>query len=314
MIWSLATLFTFVILLCVIMFLAYIRIEHVTKYERALQNAWDDLGHCEDFPDKCESQLTSCSLSPTVELTWDPSQYQVKLSRFCLDLIHLVTQAHDTELQEPLRSTEMKLLDVWSLTETSNTLGVLWYHVATDTLVIAFRSTSTPLEIQHDLQMSQVSYGSYEGSLVHAGFHKLVHTFWNESISPQLEQVQPQRVLFTGHSLGGALALLGGVHYSRYYPEIPTHVYSYGAPRVGNQEFAAYVESLPVHIWRVINECDFITQLPPQVTPNFVNLKNGSPWIYQHVGNVYSFNQNWKSWRTNHFLPIYIEYAGEQAC
>lgn len=55
------------------------------------------------------------------------------------------------------------------------------------------------------------------------------------------------KVIVTGHSLGGAIALLDGVYLSLHLSGISVEVISYGMPRVGNQEFADYVDAnIPV--------------------------------------------------------------------
>jgi predicted lipase len=55
------------------------------------------------------------------------------------------------------------------------------------------------------------------------------------------------KVVVTGHSLGGAIALLDGVYLSLHLSGVSVEVISYGMPRVGNQEFADYVDAnIPV--------------------------------------------------------------------
>ena len=65
------------------------------------------------------------------------------------------------------------------------------------------------------------------------------------------------RVLFTGHSFGGALAtLLASIH-------PPTVLYTFGSPRVGDTDFVAALNAIDSH--RFVDCCDLVTFLPPAI-------------------------------------------------
>jgi hypothetical protein len=70
-------------------------------------------------------------------------------------------------------------------------------------------------------------------------------------------------VTVVGHSLGAALALLDGVFLHLQLPSARVNVVSYGMPRVGNQDFANWVDSnLSGQVAHVNNEEDPIPILP----------------------------------------------------
>ena len=73
------------------------------------------------------------------------------------------------------------------------------------------------------------------GSQVHIGFNTTWHSYI-ESIRTYLRNKNPTRVHCVGHSLGGALAMLNADYFTSL--NIPTSVYTFGAPRVGSQTFA----------------------------------------------------------------------------
>ncbi|MEM1443550.1 MAG: lipase family protein [Verrucomicrobiota bacterium] len=91
-----------------------------------------------------------------------------------------------------------------------------------------------------------------EDAFVHSGFYVFFKRVWPK-IWPVLETL-PRPWVFTGHSLGGALATIAGV-IAR--PEV---VCTFGAPKVGNAEF--YQLLLPESNWRVVNESDLVPRLP----------------------------------------------------
>ncbi|GLC68922.1 hypothetical protein PLESTF_000759300 [Pleodorina starrii] len=73
-------------------------------------------------------------------------------------------------------------------------------------------------------------------------------------------------VLFTGHSLGGALATLGAYElglYKSYAGWIKSiSLYTYGSPRVGNVAFARDFDRLVPNAWRFTNRLDLVPSVP----------------------------------------------------
>lgn len=133
-----------------------------------------------------------------------------------------------------------------------------------ETVVVAFRGTelnslSTFHEIVTDL--NTIPTGFHLGGKVHRGFLKGLHEIRDgkdglkQTISA-LKKENPERPLWiTGHSLGGALAIL-------CFAETPdaAGLYVYGAPRVGDRDFVALTEGRPA--WRVEHSNDPIPMVP----------------------------------------------------
>ncbi len=57
-----------------------------------------------------------------------------------------------------------------------------------------------------------------------------------------------------GHSLGGALAILAAYDIQQAFGFRNLHVYTYGAPRVGNHRFAREYNDTVPNTWTVIND------------------------------------------------------------
>lgn len=98
----------------------------------------------------------------------------------------------------------------------------------------------------------------------HAGFMRALDEIWNPVFAAvQAARKQADRPFWiTGHSLGGALALLAAWRFKRKF--VPVHqVYTYGAPMVGNTETAAVIDrEFGDKIYRYVNQQDPIPMLP----------------------------------------------------
>lgn len=70
------------------------------------------------------------------------------------------------------------------------------------------------------------------------------------------------KVVLTGHSLGGALAVLCALDLHRTFNNID-HLTTFGQPRVGNGNFANYMTNQIANTFRVINYADTVTHAPP---------------------------------------------------
>ena len=68
--------------------------------------------------------------------------------------------------------------------------------------------------------------------------------------------------MVTGHSLGGALAAFASVDIHKNIGVV-NKVYTYGQPRIGNQNMATFMSSVIPNTYRVVNYADIVTHLPP---------------------------------------------------
>jgi predicted lipase len=155
-------------------------------------------------------------------------------------------------------------------------------YVATndDHIVAAFRGTESPTTIdglkdwlltdavnllilpEGDLGTDYTAAGV--GARWHLGFMKALADIWD----PLFEAITAERkksdrpLWLTGHSLGGALAVLAGWRLKRKF--IPVHqIYTFGAPMVGNEETAqAFDRELAGKVFRYVNGPDPIPKLP----------------------------------------------------
>ncbi|WP_405434753.1 lipase family protein [Streptomyces anulatus] len=135
-------------------------------------------------------------------------------------------------------------------------------------IIIAFRGTE-PAQIKDwlsDATTPPVPGPSGTG-YIHHGFGEALESIYPE-VKNSLDEFRDngQSVWFTGHSLGGALAMLAG---ARMYLEAPRlaaeGVYTYGQPRVCDRLLAAACnKGFKDRMYRFVNNNDIVPQLPPE--------------------------------------------------
>ena len=110
---------------------------------------------------------------------------------------------------------------------------------------------------------------------VHSGFKTLFERIW-PLIEPVIADI-PGPFIYTGHSLGAALATMASVQ------KPPVFLYTFGSPRIGN---AAFRDQLvhPNH-FRITNHHDIVTLLPQTVD----QIK---PFDFHHTGQFVYLDEN----------------------
>jgi len=162
-------------------------------------------------------------------------------------------------------------------------------------IIIAFRGSQTDRvkdkieDIQTDIDIAQVPFRGM--GKVHRGFSRALESIWPAVIKilNSFDPKHEKKLWITGHSLGGALAMLtfSALHF-RHQGE-DTHwwaenafLYTFGQPRVGDKTFAAHLSALARRrIYRVVNNKDPVT---------FIPFFKG----YKHVGRRLYINYNGK--------------------
>ncbi|XP_076941413.1 triacylglycerol lipase OBL1-like [Bidens hawaiensis] len=123
----------------------------------------------------------------------------------------------------------------------------------------------------------------------------------------KLDENKNTRFIVTGHSLGGALAVLFPV-ILRFHKEFEllerlAGVYTFGQPRVGDGEFCKSMESLlgVERYFRLIYSNDIVPRIP----------FDDSDFMFKHFGYCYYFNSFYKGQvmkevpNKNYFRPLY---------
>nr|AGV00787.1 lipase [Mucor endophyticus] len=152
----------------------------------------------------------------------------------------------------------------------ADTNGFVLRSDSQKTIHLVFRGTNSIRSAITDLIFDLATYSPVSGAKVHRGFlasyKEVVNTYF-PVVQAQLTAYPSYKVVISGHSLGGAQALLAGMDlYQRDKRLSPSNlsIYTVGCPRVGNPAFAYYVDSTGIPFSRSVNDRDIVPHVPPQ--------------------------------------------------
>ena len=156
----------------------------------------------------------------------------------------------------------------------SNIFGLVAWNAAEKTALVAFRGTQTLDDWIDDVDALAVPYIAVPGAgMVHMGF-QLVYEHVRKNTGQILSGgcQGAQRILVTGHSLGGALAVLAAFDIAKNSGLGKTpEVYTMAGPRTAAPDFAGKFNALIPTCERVVNFMDVVPQVP-------------LPPLFEHVG------------------------------
>ncbi|CAK9162672.1 unnamed protein product [Ilex paraguariensis] len=168
------------------------------------------------------------------------------------------------------------LMDKWS--KDSNWMGFIGVsddnesrRIGRRDIVVAWRGTVSPSEWYNKSSASEQ---------VMKEVKRLVQ-FYNA----RGEEVS---LTITGHSLGGALALLSAYEAASSLPGLHVSIISFGAPRVGNIAFRDELHQMGVKTLHVVAKQDLVPRMPGLVfnesLQKFDDITGTLDWVYTHVG------------------------------
>lgn len=163
-------------------------------------------------------------------------------------------QFEDGGLAEQLDQYGFKILALFDKKDTQVFLAV---RDDPEMVVLAFRGTegNSKADILSDLDLRFVKT---EDGKVHRGF---LTAF--EQVAPEirealkLAQVGDRPIYITGHSLGGALAIIAA---KELESDQVAACYTFGSPKVGDQEFGTDIKP---PVYRLVNSADLVPRVPP---------------------------------------------------
>jgi triacylglycerol lipase len=122
------------------------------------------------------------------------------------------------------------------------------------TTVVAFRGTANFRDWLTDAECVRESH-------VHSGFKRAFDSIAIDLLDALKDVPEEGRIFFTGHSLGGAQAVLASWAFASHYPRL--EVYTFGQPRVGDAYFASQCkEKFGARHFRFVNQEDIVPRVP----------------------------------------------------
>ncbi|RMZ39992.1 hypothetical protein AFCA_004228 [Aspergillus flavus] len=144
--------------------------------------------------------------------------------------------------------------------------GFLAVDESNQQIVLSFRGTRSIETWAANVQLGKEDVDELcDGCKVHTGFWKSwasVATATLDGVKKAHQAYPGFKLAVTGHSFGGAVGTLAATVLRNSGSEVA--LYTYGSPRVGNQEFADYVSGQGSN-FRVTHSNDIVPRLPPRL-------------------------------------------------
>lgn len=157
-------------------------------------------------------------------------------------------------------------------------------------LYVSFRGTCTLQDVVHVLDVRNKALHTDEMK-VHRGFYNKFMSL-EKNISDELRKhPMVEEIVFTGHSMGGSLALIASYHYHKKHNNMRIRCHTFGAPQTGNTPFFRYLADNVNEVLCVKLKNDIVPNIP--LNPFFTHAENSMhledderfpPWdiLYNH--------------------------------
>ena len=144
--------------------------------------------------------------------------------------------------------------------------GFIGYLSAKKTIYVSIRGSSSALNWLDDFEVKLVDYITWPSCncKVHNGFYRSVEGITNKTINTIniLKKRYPTySVVMTGHSYGASTVQLLAMELEK--KGITVEIYNYGQPRVGDEMYAGFVNTVIKEYWRFTHNKDVVPHVPP---------------------------------------------------
>jgi hypothetical protein len=187
-----------------------------------------------------------------------PAALCVEMARlaYCqLDTSFAFDQARIRKVLNSIQFTDCKFFETATAIDCGGSHAFLALDANNKLAVLSFRGTDKddPTDLGDDLDIRPQPWKG--GGSVHSGFDRALQEVW-PPVEAALQAINEYAFLFTGHSLGAAMATLASSLHN------PASLYTIGSPRVGDQVFVNGLLGLDNH--RYVDCCDLVPRVPPE--------------------------------------------------
>ncbi|KXN65442.1 alpha/beta-hydrolase, partial [Conidiobolus coronatus NRRL 28638] len=107
----------------------------------------------------------------------------------------------------------------------------------------------------------------FQNADIHSGFNKMTNVLLpsvESALKSAISKYPSYKVIFTGHSLGGAIATLTAYRLAQknVIGWDRVNLITYGQPRVGDPDFASFLNTKPMYSTRVTSYADLVAISP----------------------------------------------------
>lgn len=145
----------------------------------------------------------------------------------------------------------------------------LYIWILHDILYISIRGTNSARDCFIDSQIKQTKLKN--NIYIHSGFYKQYKSIEldiTNYINKNIDNIKAINI--SGHSLGGAVATVASAILAEKYINIEFSCYTYGSPRVGNNDFKNYFKNNVKKYYRIMMHDDPIPLYPVNIYYNHV--------------------------------------------
>ena len=141
-----------------------------------------------------------------------------------------------------------------------------------DGIVLAFRGTVNSFLDWFQNIATAVLVSPFQQGKVHGGFYQAVKSLWDDGIMKVVKDLitearskgESEKIYLTGHSKGGAMAIIGATMFTKMMNYNVSGVYVFGSARVGDVKFQEWYNSnLGSITFAYENNLDLVPFLPP---------------------------------------------------
>jgi predicted lipase len=161
-----------------------------------------------------------------------------------------------------------KVEDFWM-----GTFGYVTYNSQDNMIVASFRGSTTIINWINNINFFKSNYKGLSKKIqVHTGFLESYMSVADqvvERVSALVKKYPSASILFTGHSLGGAMATFAAMDVKEKLGLSNfMMLYTFGSPRTGNKAWADYVMKLyapSTNLFRIVHGKDMVPYLPQRL-------------------------------------------------